>query len=153
MVEQLAGERKILNSEPTSAERARLAAGAAASKQGVDTLVLEVGPVLAIVDYFVITTASNPRQGRAIAEEVEEQLRRQDGTGPLRVEGADDVRWILLDFGDIVVHVLSEEARSYYELERLWGDVIRLDFDGGIVTADQVLSEGASAAGPHRSEV
>jgi ribosome-associated protein len=109
--------------------------------------------VLAIVDYFVITTASNPRQGRAIAEEVEEQLRRQDGTGPLQVEGADDARWILLDFGDIVVHVLSEEARTYYELERLWGDVIRLDFDGGIVTADQVLSEGVSAAGPHRSEV
>ena len=85
--------------------------------------------MLAIVDYFVITTASNPRQGRAIAEEVEEQLRRQDGTGPLRVEGADDARWILLDFGDIVVHILSEEARAYYELERLWGDVARLDWE------------------------
>lgn len=147
MVEQLAGERKILSGESTSGERARLAASAAASKQGANTVVLEVGPVLAIVDYFVITTASNPRQARTIAEEVEEQLRRQDGNGPLRVEGTDDARWILVDFGDIVVHVLSEEARAYYELERLWGDVIRLDWDNEAASLDQVLSEGVGASG------
>jgi ribosome-associated protein len=129
-----------------------LAATAAASKQGADTVVLEVGPVLAIVDYFVVTSASNPRQARTIAEEVEEQLRRHDGNGPLRVEGTDDARWILLDFGDIVVHVLSEEARAYYELERLWGDVIRLDWDGEAGTVDQILSEGVGAAGATRSE-
>lgn len=118
----------------------------------MDTVVLEVGPVLAIVDYFVVTSAANPRQARAIAEEVEEQLRRQDGNGPLRVEGGDDARWILLDFGDIVVHVLSEEARAYYELERLWGDVVRLDWDGEAGTLRQVLSEGAEAAGSRSSE-
>ncbi|CAN5220227.1 ribosome silencing factor [soil metagenome] len=116
-------------------------------------MVLEVGHVLAIVDYFVVTSSSNPRQARAIAEEVEEQLRRQDGNGPLRIEGADDARWILIDFGDIVVHILSEEARAYYELERLWGDVARLDWDGQGVAVGQVLSEGAGAAGARGSDV
>lgn len=115
-------------------------------------MVLEVGQVLAIVDYFVITSSSNPRQARTIAEEVEEQLRRRDGSGPLRVEGADDARWILLDFGDIVVHVLSEEARAYYELERLWGDVARLDVDGQVDAVPQVLTEGAGATGAQWSE-
>jgi len=129
-----------------------VAASAAASKQGSDTVVLEVGPVLAIVDYFVITSASNPRQARTIAEEIEEQLRRRDGNGPLRVEGADDARWILLDFGDIVVHVLSEEARAYYELERLWGDVLRIDWDTDAGIAEEVVTEGAGAAGMRTSD-
>ena len=93
---------------------------------------LEVGPVLAIVDWFVLTSATNPRQARTIAEEVEEQLRRHDGSGPLRVEGADDARWILLDFGDVAVHVFLEEARAFYDLERLWADVARLDWADGL---------------------
>jgi ribosome-associated protein len=84
--------------------------------------------VLAIAEWFVVTSASNPRQARTIAEEVELQLRRRDGSAPLRVEGTDDARWILLDYGDVVVHVLLDEARAYYELERLWGDVPRLDW-------------------------
>ncbi|MGI8758147.1 MAG: ribosome silencing factor [Acidimicrobiales bacterium] len=120
-----------MSPDPTSAERARLAARAAWSKSGTDTVVLGVGEVLAIVDWFVVTSASNPRQARTIAEEVEDQLRRRDGSGPIRVEGADDARWILLDFGDVAVHVMLEEARAYYELERLWGDVARLEWDTG----------------------
>ena len=101
--------------------------------------------MLAIVDWFVITSATNARQARTIAEEVEEQLRRRNGEGPLRVEGTDDARWILLDFGDVAVHVLSEEARDFYDLERLWGDVPRLDWDGRGEGGAQVLSEGAGA--------
>ncbi len=115
-------------------------------------MVLEVGGVLAIVDWFVITSASNPRQARTIAEEVEEQLRLRDGDGPLWVEGADDARWILLDFGDVAVHVLSEEARAFYDLERLWGDVPRLDWDGrggsggaSQALTERLLSEGADS--------
>lgn len=115
-------------------------------------MVLEVGQVLAIVDFFVVTSSTNPRQARAIAEEVEEQLRRLDGSGPLRIEGADDARWILMDFGDIVIHILSEEARAYYELERLWGDVARLDWDGEGLAFDEVVSEGAGAMGARRSD-
>lgn len=121
-----------------------MAARAASSKNGADTVALEVGSVLAIAEWFVVTSATNPRQARTIAEEVEDQLRRRDGSAPLRVEGADDARWILLDYGDVVVHVLLDEARAYYELERLWGDVPRLDWsDDGHALAD----DGGRAAG------
>jgi ribosome-associated protein len=108
-----------------------LAARAAWSKQGSDIVVLEVGEVLAIVDWFVVASAANARAARTIAEEVEEQLRRHDGTEVLRTEGIDDARWVLLDFGDVAVHVFSEEARDYYDLERLWADVPHLEWQEG----------------------
>ena len=113
-----------------------MAARAADDKQGSDIVALDVGGILAIVDWFVITSASNARQVRTIAEEVEEQVKRQSGEGPLRVEGMDDARWVLLDFGDVVVHVFLEEVRAFYELERLWGDVPRLDWASADGTAD-----------------
>jgi ribosome-associated protein len=89
-------------------------------------VVLEVGPVLAIVDYFVVTSATNTRQVRTIADEVEERVKQAGGGGPRRTEGLDDLRWVLLDFGDVVVHVFLDETRAFYELERLWSDVPRL---------------------------
>ncbi len=91
-------------------------------------MVLEVGDVLAIVDHFVITSAPNTRQVRTIAEDVEEKVKEAGGAGPLRIEGLDDLHWVLLDFGDVVVHVFLDETRAFYELERLWGDVPRLDW-------------------------
>ncbi len=114
-----------------SREMAVVAARAAAAKKGEDTLVLEVGPVIAITDAFVVTSGRNPRQVRTIAEEVEAALKRELGRAPLRVEGLDDARWVLLDFGDIVVHVFLDEARRYYDLERLWADVGRVDWESG----------------------
>jgi ribosome-associated protein len=109
-----------------SRTRALIAARAADDKQGSDIIGLDVGEILAIVDWFVITSAGNPRQVRTIAEEVEAQVKAQTGQGPLRVEGMDDARWVLLDFGDVVVHVFLEEVRAFYQLEKLWGDVPRL---------------------------
>jgi ribosome-associated protein len=103
-----------------------LAASAASSKKAIDPVVLEVGDVLAITDYFVITSGSNSRQVRTIAEEVERQISEAGGPKPLRTEGLDDLRWVLLDYGDFVVHVFLDEARHYYELERLWSDVPRV---------------------------
>lgn len=100
-----------------------LAARAAADKKGTRTLILHVGEVLAITDAFVITSASNTRQVRTIADEVEKQVTAAGGPKPLRVEGLDDLRWVLLDYGSFVVHVFLQEARDYYELERLWADV------------------------------
>jgi ribosome-associated protein len=108
-----------------SAEIARLAAEAASAKQGTEILILEVGEVLAIVDRFVITSAPNARLVAGIAEEVEARIKDAGGGGPVRVEGLDDKRWVLLDYGDVVVHVFLQEVREYYELERLWSDVPR----------------------------
>lgn len=88
-------------------------------------MILTVGEVLAIVDAFVITSAPNTRQVRTIADGVEQRIKLAGGGGPLRVEGLDDLRWVLLDYGDIVVHVFLQEVREYYELERLWSDVPR----------------------------
>jgi ribosome-associated protein len=110
----------------TITDKAVIAARAAADKQGADTVVLDVGDVLAIVERFVVTGAPNTRQVRTIAEEVEEQVKLAGFDGPLRVEGLDDSRWVLLDFGDVVVHVFLDEAREYYDLERLWRDVPRI---------------------------
>ena len=113
------------------------AARAADDKNGRSTLVLDVGDVLAITDFFVITSGANTRQVRTIAEEVEERVTRADGPKPLRIEGLDDLRWVLLDYGAFVVHVFVEEARAYYELERLWADVPRVDWVDA-VAADAV---------------
>jgi ribosome-associated protein len=99
-----------------------VAARAAWAKGGEDTVVLSVGAVLAITDAFVITSGNNPRQVRTIAEEVEERIKAAGGPAPLRIEGLDDARWVLMDYGDFVVHVMLSEAREFYQLERLWAD-------------------------------
>jgi len=109
-------------------EWARIAARSAASKTDEQTLLLDVGDVLSITGYFVITGGRNARQVRSVAEEVEQRLHAEGGPRPLRVEGLDSLRWVLLDYGDFVVHVMLDEARAYYELERLWADVPRLSW-------------------------
>jgi ribosome-associated protein len=105
------------------------AARAAASKTEEPTVVLDVGEVLSITSYFVITGGRNARQVKTVAEEVETALAASGGPRPLRTEGLDSLRWVLLDYGDFVVHVLLDEARQYYELERLWADVPRVEWD------------------------
>jgi ribosome-associated protein len=106
-----------------------VAARAAVAKKGEDTLILEVGEILAITDAFVITSGTNARQVRTIAEEVEAKVAAECGPKPLRVEGLDDARWVLLDYGDFVVHVFLDEVRRYYDLERLWSDAPRVQWD------------------------
>jgi ribosome-associated protein len=99
-----------------------VAARAAWAKGGEDTVVLSVGEILAITDAFVITSGSNPRLVRTITEEVEERIKMAGGPAPLRIEGLEDARWVLMDYGDFVVHVMLAEARDFYQLERLWAD-------------------------------
>ncbi len=106
----------------------RVAAQAADAKLGSDTLVLDVGDVLAITDHFVITSGANTRQVRTLTEEIEAKVFEADGPKPVAVEGLDDLRWVLLDYGSFVVHVFLDETRRYYELERLWADVPRLEW-------------------------
>ncbi len=110
-------------------EWARTAARAAASKGGDDTVVLEVGQVLAITDAFVITSGRNTRQVATIAEEVEARLKATAGIAPLRTEGLSESEWVLLDYGDFVVHAFLAEVRDYYQLERLWSDAPRLEWE------------------------
>lgn len=110
------------------AELAVAAARAASDKLATDIVILDVGDVLAITDYFVITAGSNDRQVRAIIEEVERHLGERHGVKPARVEGLDSLRWVLLDYGSFVVHVFDDETRQYYQLERLWKDVGRLEW-------------------------
>ena len=106
-----------------------MAARAADEKNGEGTLVLQVGQILAITEAFVITSASNARLVRTIAEEVERAVKEAGGPGPLRTEGLDDARWVLLDYGDFVVHVFLADVRSYYDLERLWADAQKIRWE------------------------
>ena len=134
--------------DPENLDRVRedcsVAARAAWSKGGGDTVVLAVGKVLAITDAFVITSGTNPRMVRTIAEEVEAKLKSASGRSPLSVEGLDDARWVLMDYGDFVVHVFLDEARDFYQFDRLWGDAERWAWDNG---SERAAASAQLAAG------
>lgn len=102
--------------------RVRVAVAAALEKKAFNLDVLSVGDLTSIADYFVLASASNERQAAAIADAVVDQLKQQLGARPLLVEGTTPGRWILLDFGDFIVHIFTEDVRRFYGLERLWGD-------------------------------
>jgi ribosome-associated protein len=109
-------------------ERARVAARAAAEKKASDIVLLDVGDIIGIADVFVITSGSNTRQVRTICEEIEEALEIEADSSPRGVEGVRDGSWVLLDYGDVIVHVFLEETRAFYGLERLWADADRIDW-------------------------
>lgn len=115
-----------------------VAARAASTKKGADTVILGVGPLLEITEAFVITTGSNPRQVRTICEEVERQVKMAGGPPPGYIEGLDDAQWVLMDYGDFVVHVFGETTRQFYDLERLWADAERWAWRD-IPATDEVL--------------
>lgn len=83
----------------------------------------------AICDYFVICQVDNPRQVLAIADNVEDEVREQLEQKPLHVEGKDNAMWVLLDYMDVVVHIFDEQSRAFYNLEKLWADALREDFE------------------------
>ena len=95
-------------------------------KKGIDVVLLDVHELLVITDIFVIASGNTRRQVQSLIDAVEEALRGQDRK-PLRREGESEAQWVLLDYGDIVVHVFDTPTRDYYDLERLWGDAPRLD--------------------------
>jgi len=102
-----------------SGELARAAVDIASDKKASDVILLDIRDVTTIADYFVICSGNNPRQIRAIADAIDEQLGEQ-GANLLHKEGAAESGWILLDFGDVVVHIFGPREREYYRLERLW---------------------------------
>lgn len=110
-----------MSADDRSIELARAAAVAASDKLAEHIVAFDVSEQLALTDVFVICSGANDRQVRAIREGIEEQL-LELGAKPVRREGEQEGRWILLDFSDIVVHVQHIEDRAYYALERLWSD-------------------------------
>ena len=114
--------------QATARALAVLAARTADEKKADNSLVLAVGDVLAITEYFVIASASNRRLVRAVVEAIDDTLREECGRKPIRMEGLNESQWVLADYGDIVVHVFDDETRMYYEIERLYRDVPRIEW-------------------------
>ena len=114
--------------QASSRDLAVAAARAAADKQGERVVVLDVRELIVITDYFVITSGGTQRQVRTIEDEVEKAL-RELGRKPVRREGHEEGRWVLLDYFDVVIHVFAEEEREYYDLERLWRDAPTLEWE------------------------
>lgn len=104
-----------------------VAADAADDRKATDVTILEVADILGLVDLFLLATAGSDRQVRAVADRIEERLEEEADRRVLRREGVPASGWVLLDYGDLVCHVLSPEQRAFYDLERLWGDVPRRD--------------------------
>ena len=101
---------------------ARVAADAIFAKKGMDIVLLDVEELFSLADVFVIATGSSRPHVQSLAENVEEKLRDSEGLKPLRREGRAEGEWILLDFGDVIVHLFQESPREFYGLERLWAD-------------------------------
>ena len=122
--------RRAIASEPANPadfdERIRWALHAAAEKKALDLTVLDLRGVATFTDYFIISTGANKRQMQAIADEIVDQLKRR-GSRAARVEGYQGAEWILVDYGDFIVHVFDEKSRRFYDLEYLWREAKRLN--------------------------
>lgn len=114
-----------------SLERALAAARVADLNRGRDIVILDLRELTPLFDYFILVTGSSRRQLHAISEEIDQVLEKDFNDQRLGIEGYAESRWILLDFGDIVVHMFDAETRSYYDLERLWAGCRRVPFEGG----------------------
>ena len=123
-------------------ERVRLALHAAGEKKAHDLVVLDLREVASFTDYFAIASGTNVRQVQAVADAVQEHLRKRLNVKPARVEGYNSAEWVLLDYGDFIFHVFEEKSRRFYDLERLWRDAARV----------QPPAEGGGAGGSLKAE-
>jgi ribosome-associated protein len=110
----------------TSKEKAFLCARALLERKAIDPVILEVANLSSFTDYFLICSGNSDRQVQAIASHIEEKMSKQ-GIRPLGLEGKREGRWILLDYGDVIVHVFYQPAREFYDLERLWSEAPRVE--------------------------
>ena len=108
-------------------EHAKACARIADDNRGKDILLLDLRAVTPLVDFLVIVTATSRRQSHAIADEIDQEMKRRREY-KLGIEGSEEGRWVLIDYGDFVLHVFSAEARAYYALEEIWGDAPRVDW-------------------------
>ena len=117
----------------TPIEHARRIAGLAQEKLAQDVLILDMRPVCTYTDFFVLATGQNARQTKAIWDEVHERLKHDERALPSSVAGEPEGRWIVADYIDVVFHVFTPEAREYYRLEELWGDVPTVELEAAAV--------------------
>ena len=124
--------------EMDSKKLALTACRALSEKRGKDIVILYVREKTSLCDYFVIASASNAPQIRAMGERVEELIEKEFGVAPTRTEGVRDGRWGVIDYGDVIVHIFNDETRLFYHLERLWmdgGNIERFDEESGELKA------------------
>lgn len=126
----------------------RLAAEAASDRQARDIVALDVSDHLVITDAFLLCSAANERQVRAVVDEIEERLRTVADVRPTRREGEREGRWVLLDYLDLVVHVQHVDEREYYSLERLWRDCPLIDLPETVTAGQHGPANVYGAAGP-----
>jgi ribosome-associated protein len=116
------------NTKERSAELARIAIAALEEKKAVDIRVIDISEVSVLADYFIIANGSNGPQIQALSDEVSEKMERA-GAALKQIEGYDTASWVLLDFGDVIVHIFNQEYRLLYDLERIWRDGKQVDID------------------------
>jgi ribosome-associated protein len=122
-----ATERREPRRAAVALERARVCAWIADDNRGKDILVLDLRQTTPLVDFFVIATAGSRRQANAIASDIDQAMKKL-GEAKMGIEGSEEGRWTLIDYGDFVVHIFSPEYRAYYALEEVWGDAPQLDW-------------------------
>ncbi len=105
----------------------QLAIKCISEKKGVDIVALDLREIATFTEFFIIAGGTNQRQVQAIADEINEQLKKQIGTRAVRIEGYNSAEWVLLDYGDFIVHLFNGEARAFYDLARLWRDARRVE--------------------------
>lgn len=139
-------QRSVLTPEQKleSEKQARLAAGIANEFKGKNTVVLDLTDITPLFDFFVITTGSSNRQMHAVAEAVDSALNEQ-GSKRLGIEGYRESQWIVQDYGDIILHVMTQEARDAYDLEGLWADARKVDLPIDEKTGLQIGEQAAAA--------
>jgi ribosome-associated protein len=107
-------------------ENVKLAITCASEKKAVKIVALDLRDIASFTEFFVITSGTNQRQVQAISDEINEQLKKQLSAKPVRIEGYNGAEWVLLDYGDFIVHIFEQKAREFYDLERLWRDARRV---------------------------
>ncbi len=110
----------------------KLAIKCASDKKAFDMIALDLRSIASFTEFFIIATGANQRQVQAIADEINEQLKKQLGTRAVRIEGYNSADWVLLDYGDFVVHIFNGESREFYDLARLWRDARKVEIPEGI---------------------
>lgn len=108
-------------------ETVKLAIRSAQEKKAVDLVVLDLREIASFTEFFIIASGTNQRQVQAVCDEIDAQLKKQLRAKAVRIEGYNTGEWVLLDYGDFVVHVFNKEAREFYDLERLWRDARKVD--------------------------